>query len=354
MLKFGLLNDFAWGIANGLTYFWLNGPGKLGIYGGIVNTALFGMDFVVSILMYVEAAVAYKRDYGVIKLAWKNTIDTTQRRDLAVVLHSMEFNRKYERAGLLLNIGYALSIAIALFIISGVVMAAASSLALMTGIACLPLSIAYAMLSKSIEICKTAALKRERTLQIEVLLAYYDAVHTEKSIEVTENVSNKQTTEVIRILKASNLLSSLNPLNGEAKEKTEQYLFHLIRNNLSERNLYHDTLKYQRIKLVFTVMTQLIVPAAFFMTYMLLPPLGLLNLLVLAAALLVTWLAHIALDKNLKDPKEKAIAQTDFKQENNGFENRSLAFVNEHRHGLFGKINLSRVEEKLQPYVVAN
>lgn len=59
--KFSLLNDSIWGLANMACFFWLKGPGAMGMAGNVATAGLLLMDLSLSIWRFYEESTAYNK-----------------------------------------------------------------------------------------------------------------------------------------------------------------------------------------------------------------------------------------------------------------------------------------------------
>lgn len=320
--KFALLNDSIWGLANMVCFFWLTGSGMFGYYGNVVTAGLLVMDICLTIWRFYEESTAYnaqiqryKRDIiilgekmaqnlqeqertakamaEIVKQALKNNKTKEELAQLverdAKMLQSLkeeeellqaelrilqdaqqqcEFNWRYKKYNTINELVYAVGLlsAFALmccFLFPPAMIAPAAVMVM--GIVGAALCFAFTVISTAI----TAGL---------------------------ELYKSKESAGLAR-QKGEALLNDFKQTNNESVKKQ---LFLEIKRLSAEADYQEKMVQFQKIKLIRTIVIDIIVPPLVFAS-LLFMPLGI-GVAVIAAGLLLAIATHLLL-KRLEPPK---------------------------------------------------
>lgn len=183
--KFRMLNDFAWGTVNVVTFFWLKGSGLLGYGGNLLTVGLLLVDayngywqLIEESARHNEMMLRYQNDIASLQYKIKKEENEDEIVILEEQLKTLEKNRNqkivdwtFNKAKLYTNFTYSLGLIAAFTVTIGLLLPPSalapvmfSTLGLVGAVACFGLTFAYTAVSGTIDIVHTHK-KRSANLQ---------------------------------------------------------------------------------------------------------------------------------------------------------------------------------------------
>lgn len=274
--KFSLLNDSIWGMANMVCFFWLTGRGMMGHMGNVVTTALLLMDVCLSTWRFLEEStqhnadmVRYERDIKALReainkegiAAEEKEILQLQLSSLLKARHQSEFNWRYKKYGLANDLTYAVCLLTAfalmccfLFPPAAIAPATALILGIIGASLCFTFTVAYSAATGSLDIAKTHASKQEAKNECKLLLQEF--------MDSDDEFIKKQ-------------------------------LYLDMKQLAADTEYQKRVIQYQKMKLVRSVLIDILIPPLVFVSFMFLP-MGI-GLGVLAAGLALAGITYLIL-----------------------------------------------------------
>jgi len=305
--KFSILNDFLWGIANMACFFFLKGPGRLGIVGNAITLGLLVFDITSNVIRFIEESTQHNKDIKrfndeISELKTKsnhlikNSTYSDSEEDIAIrkQIEELEKNKAQceaqwlqKKYALVNNMVYAIGLC--------------ASFALMIGFFAAPVGITALALSIS-----GAALTFVFTVAYAAVGNYFEMVEAKKSIKDTKR----------------EIESRLQQFN-EYKNQSEDDIT-IDENNFIKKQLYLDikllvakshsdsaTYHYKKLQLIRGIVLDSMLPPLILASFLFIP--GGFGWIAVAAVIVVAIITH-RLIESLK-PKEQALSEWDLDEE---------------------------------------
>lgn len=294
--KFSLLNDFIWGIANFICFFWLVGQGLLGYAGNLVTTGLLLMDLSINIWRFWEADTDHDKNIEemvdiqqeiqtLIRVESALSDDEQDRQKIAdlkakfaennKLIQKIQFEWKYKKLTYINDVAYAAGLLMAFAVLCcfflppiPIFFTVTSTmplliLSLVGAALCFVATLAYAAISGTIEIAQSQA-----------------------SYQLAKQECNQLITT----------------FNSTADENLKKQLFLQMRGSFVETDYQKRLIRFQSIKLVRSIFIDAFVPIIIF-TALVFMPLGI-GLGVLAAGLALAILSKILINQFEPHPEQ--------------------------------------------------
>ncbi|KTD61176.1 coiled-coil domain-containing protein [Legionella spiritensis] len=364
--KFQLLNDSIWATANLVTFFWLTGAGTLGYAGNIVTVGLLLMDVSLTVWRFYEESTKHnkrmlelktkreeleaqirERNFTINELQSSieslqedsigNTlaildlqlrisknqreIDNLQEQvtEIARIERKTAFDWKYKKAGLILDLSYAVGLVLAFSLMCTFFFPpamVAPGILLILGVAGAALSfaltVAYAAATGGLEIAKTRATTAEIKREYKELL---------QAFKDTQDELGKLEKDDAKRPELKNLLK-------------QQFI--MLKDLEAEAGYHKQMARFQAAKLVRSVFIDAMIPAVVFASLVFMP-LGI-GLAVIGAGFALAVLSSIILNRFTPKEAEKYKMkedEEDFKQFKANPDGATAGFLGRKRSGFF-------------------
>ena len=305
--KFSILNDFLWGIANMACFFFLKGPGRLGIVGNAITLGLLAFDITSSVIRFTEESTQHNKDIKrfndeilQLKIKSENLIKSTtyssNAEDAAIEKQIAELEKNkaqceakwlQKKYALVNNMVYAVGLC--------------ASFALMIGFFAAPVGITALALSIS-----GAALTFVFTVGYAAVGNYFEMVEAKTSVK-----NNKCEIE--------SRLQQFNEYKNQPGSDID-----VDENNFIKKQLYLDikllvakshsdsaTYHYKKLQLIRGIVLDSLLPPLILASFLFIP--GGFGWIAVAAVIVVAIITH-RLIESLK-PKEQALSEWDINEE---------------------------------------
>ncbi|MCE3046248.1 hypothetical protein [Legionella sp. 16cNR16C] len=278
--KFSLLNDSIWGLANMACFFWLKGPGAMGMAGNLATMGLLLMDFSLSIWRFYEESTAYNKKITALYEAYARleeqllkakktaTADPAQISELEKqvrearnLIMRTELDWKYKKLGMINDMVYAGGLMAAFcvaccFFFPPAMLAPATfmMIGLLGASLCFVLNAAYAGIAGALDVSKSKALSKQDHFEARELLQLF---------------------------------------NASTDENERKALFLEMKGLMIDSDYQERMVRFQKIKLVRAILIDALIPAVIFASLVFMP-LGA-GIGIMAAGFAIAALSHIIL-----------------------------------------------------------
>ena len=270
--KFSLLNDSIWATANMACFLWLIGSGTLGYLGNVTTAVLLLMDVSLTAWRFAEEETEHKRimlrytrDIEALVEAHQDEKNAEKKQVLDLQLAALlkaekqcQLDWDYKKSGLVYDLAYATSLLVAfcvmccfLFPPAMIAPATALILGLVGGAMCFVLNTIYAAMSSGLVISKAG----------------------EKS-----DLAKYECNRILQVF------------TDTKDERIKKQLYLDMKQLLAESEHQERLAHFQKLKLIYSVMIDVLIPPLVFASFMFLP-LGI-GLGVLAAGIALALIAH--------------------------------------------------------------